>query len=147
MKYLFFSILVSCTVVLFSAQKSTKSKTSIKNAIKPAQQKLPISVFMQLIDSTDRFVINDQTKFAHVDVPKSKQNQFLSYIKDSVCNEVPNLKSLVYYNFTLNNNTIFNGDIYWNDKTSYIVFTTNGRKYVNYFMKEGVLQLKAIFKL
>ena len=150
MKHQFFSFLILFSIITVFAQKSTKiktTKTSTQKTAKPTSQKLPLQTFMQLIDSTDKFVINDQTKFAHVDVPKSKHNQFLSFIQDSICTEIATFKSPVYYNFTLKNGTIINGDIFWNDKTSYIVFTANGKKYVNYFQKEGVQQLKAIFKL
>ena len=53
----------------------------------------------------------------------------------------------IYYNFNLKNGKSINGDIYWNDKTSYIVFTIDGKKYVNIFMLTGAQQLKSIFKL
>jgi hypothetical protein len=109
--------------------------------------KLPQSVFLQLINTTQKFDINHATEFKHVDVPKSYYNSFLSYIKDSVAAEIPELKSFVYYSFTLKNGAILNGDIYWNDQLSYIVFKIDEKKYVNYFTKEGVVQLKTIFKL
>ncbi len=150
MKHQFFSFLILFSTIIVYAQKSTKIKTTKPTAqkiVRPTTQKLPRLIFMQLIDSTDKFVLNDQTKFSHVDVPKSKYNLFLSYVKDSAVAEIPLVKSPVYYNFTLSNGTIINGDVFWNDKSSCIVFTTNGNKYVNFFTKDGVQQLKAIFKL
>jgi len=110
-------------------------------------QALPHAVFFQLIDSTDKLVINHQTEFMHIDVPKKFYNQFTAYIKDSSVAEVSGLKSLVYYNYILKNGKIVNGDIFWNDTKSYVVFTVDGKKYVNFFTKEGVSQLKTLFKL
>ncbi|HUM51667.1 MAG TPA: hypothetical protein PK431_07610 [Chitinophagales bacterium] len=150
MKYFLFTIFCFLLMLSYSSQKTTKTKTikpTAQKIPKPITQKLPRITFLQLIDSTDKFVLNDQTKFAHVDVPKSKYNLFLSYVKDSAVAEIPLVKSPVYYNFTLSNGTIINGDVFWNDKSSCIVFTTNGKKYVNFFTKDGVQQLKAIFKL
>ncbi|MBK9792677.1 MAG: hypothetical protein IPP60_06145 [Sphingobacteriales bacterium] len=71
----------------------------------------------------------------------------MSYIKDSVAAEIPELKSVVYYGLTLKNGLKLNGDIYWNNQLSYIVFKIDEKKYVNYFTREGVTQLKTIFKL
>lgn len=148
MKKLFFILIASCFCSIMHAQNTTLSDTASKktNTILKSE-KLPTQLFLDIINTTQSFVINDQTKFAHVDVPKSKYNLFLSYVKDSAAAEIPLVKSPVYYNFTLTNGNIINGDIFWNDKSSCIVFTTNGKKYVNYFTNEGVLQLKNLFKL
>lgn len=112
-----------------------------------ASAKLPLSVFLQLIDSTDRFEINHSTDFVHVDLPKNMHNTFLSYIKDESAIENPIFKSSIYYSFTLKSGKIINGDIYWNNTSSYIVFMIDGKKYVNSFTKDGVQQLKSLFKL
>lgn len=113
----------------------------------PASTKLPQAIFLELINSTDKFEINHATEFKHVDLPKSYYNTFLSYIKDSAAVEIPSMKSLVYYNFILHSGKVINGDIYWNDSKGYIVFKINNKRYVNYFTKEGITQLKSIFKL
>jgi len=139
-------LLLFFTVSSFAFQNNNKKNIPKKNT-KAVIQKIPMPLLIQTLDSMDRFVINDQTKFAHIDVPKSRYNQFIGYIKDSIANEIPGLISPVYYNFTLKNDKIVNGDIYWNDKTSYIIFTVDGKKYVNFFMYNGVQQLKSIFKL
>jgi PKD repeat protein len=147
MKYhLVILLLLIFAATSFSFQNNNK-KVPPKKATKSITQKIPLPLLVQILDSTDKFIINDQTKFAHIDVPVSKYNMFLGYIKDSVANEIPGLKSPVYYNFNLKNGNIINGDIYWNDKTSYIVFTIDGKKYVNIFMLTGAQQLKSIFKL
>ncbi len=109
--------------------------------------KLPQPVFLQFIDSIDRFEINHATQFKHIDLPKKYYNTFLSYVKDSVAVEQPGLETSVYYSLTLFNDKIINGDIYWNDAVSYIVFKVDEKKYVNYYTKEGVAQIKMLFKL
>lgn len=116
-------------------------------AQKTTNQPLPHQIFFQLIDSTESFIINHQTEFKHIDVPKKYYNQFTAYIKDSVAVETKGLKSLVYYNYKLTNGKFINGDIYWNETNSYIVFKIDGKKYVNNFTKDGVQQLKNLFKL
>ena len=125
------------------AQNSFVKKNEIKKTIQP----LPHAIFFQLIDSTESFIVNHQTEFKHVDIPKKFYNQFTAYIKDSVAMEVKGLKSLVYYNYTFANGKYINGDIYWDNKNSYIVFKIDGETYVNYFTNDGVLQLKKLFKL
>lgn len=147
MKYhLVILLFLSFTVSSFSIQNNNK-KVPLKKTTKLTTQKIPLPLLIQILDSTDKFVINDQTKFAHIDVPFSKYNLFLGHIKDSAASEIPGLKSPIYYNFNLKNGKSINGDIYWNDKTSYIVFTIDGKKYVNIFMLTGAQQLKSIFKL
>lgn len=147
MKYhLVILLFLSFTVSSFSIQNNNK-KVQPKKITKIVSQKIPLPLLIQILDSTDKFVINDQTKFAHIDVPVSKYNMFLGHIKDSAANEIPGLKSPVYYNFNLKNGKNVNGDIYWNDITAYIVFTLDGKKYVNFFMLSGAQQLKSIFKL
>lgn len=141
---LLFSVSSLCS---FSAQKNLTTKPLNSKEVKPISQKIPLPLLIQILDSTQNFVVNDQTKFAHIDVPVSKYNQFLGFIKDSVAVEVPNTKSLVYYNFILKNGNIVNCDIYWTDKKAYIVFAFNGKKYFNVFTLEGAQFLKSIFKL
>jgi hypothetical protein len=109
--------------------------------------KLPQSVFIELITSTEKFEINHSVLFKHTDLPKQYHNTFLSYIKDSAATEIPGLKSIVYYGLLLKNGKNINGDIYLNDTQSYIVFKIEDKRYVNYFTKEGVAQIKSIFKL
>ena len=131
--------------------KSSKSnKTVTKNTaaiVKPGLKKLPQPVFLKLIDSSAAFVINHATEFQHIDLPKKMYNTFNSYIKDSVAVEVPGLKSLIYYNYTLYDGSIISGDIFWNERIGYIVFKIKDKKYVNYFTRDGVQQLKSLFKL
>lgn len=110
-------------------------------------QTLPHQIFFQLIDSTESFVINHQTEFKHIDVPKKYYNQFTAYIKDSVAQEIIGMKSLVYYNYKLTNGKYVNGDIFWNNTNGYIVFKIDDIKYVNYFTKDGIQQLNNLFKL
>ena len=112
-----------------------------------AVQKLPLNIFIKLIDSSEAFVINHATEFQHVDLPKRLYNNFNSYIKDSVAAEIPGIRSLVYYSYTLKDGSIIIGDIYWNEKSGYIVFKVNDKKYVNYFNRDGVQQLRSLFKL
>lgn len=119
--------------------QNTNGKTSVN-------EKLPIKIFGQFIEATDKFELNDANAFKHVDLPKSYYNTFLSFIKDSSVAEISGLKSLVYYRITLKDGNFFNGDVYWNNQSSYIVFKVDGNKYVNYFAPEGVAQIKNIFK-
>ncbi|MFN8266876.1 MAG: hypothetical protein U0T31_02635 [Chitinophagales bacterium] len=114
---------------------------------KTVAQKLPQKYFFQLIDSIAAFELNDATAFKHADLQKKYHDTFLSYIKDSIATEIPGVKSWAYYRITLANGHVWNGDIYWNDKKSYIIFTIDGKKYVNTFSRDGVLQIKSIFKL
>lgn len=128
-------------------KKSTIKKTVVQKPLVQKLEKLPTQTFLDIINTTQNFVISHQTAFMHVDVPKSKYNLFLSYIKDSAVAEIAGIQTLVYYNFTLQNGTIINGDIYLNDVKSCIVFKIDDKRYVNYFTKDGALQLKNLFKL
>lgn len=109
--------------------------------------KLPQTIFLDLITKTIKFEVNHATEFKHADLPKSYHNTFLSYIKDSVAIPIPDLKSLVYYNFSLSDGKVMNGDIYWNESTSYIIFKIEQKTYVNYFLRDGVAKIKTLFKL
>ena len=146
----------------FAAFAQTKSKTKTKDKTKynthtpkktvvaadpQKTAKLPLNIFRKLVDSTSEFVINHATLFQHVDLPKKDYDLFNSYIRDSAAVEVPGLKSLIYYHYTMKSGRIIIGDIFWNDKTGYIVFKIYDKKYVNYFSREGVNQLRSIFKL
>jgi hypothetical protein len=113
----------------------------------PQSQKLPLDVFLKIVDSSEEFVINHATEFQHIDLPKRHFDTFNRYIIDSVATEVPGLKSLIYYYYVMKDGSIIIGDIYWNDQTSYIVFKIYDKKYVNYFSRDGVLQLRSLFKL
>lgn len=148
-KYMALIVLMSANSFIFaqSTAKTGVKKTTAARISKVAYSKLPSAVFKQLIDSTDQFVVNHSTQFKHVDLPKRFYNTFLGYIKDSSSTEVLDLKSIVYYSFTLTNGKIINGDIYWNDTKSYIVFKVEDKRYVNSFAREGVTQLKNLFKL
>lgn len=130
MKNLFFSLFILC---------------SAKNII-AQQHKLPLPVFLQLIDSSNKIEINDATAFKHVDLPKKYFNTFISFIKDTVATPQPKLTTKVYYAFTLNNGNIINGDVYWDDKHSYILFKIDKHVYVNTFTREGIMQLEKMFK-
>jgi hypothetical protein len=135
------------------AKPKSKKKyhsTSVKKKTVPVHivsKKLPLNLFIKLVDSTETFVINHATEFQHIDLPKKNFDMFNSYIKDSAAVEVTGLKSLIYYNYTMPDGQIFIGDIFWNEKSSYIVFKIYDKKYVNYFSREGVQQLKSLFKL
>lgn len=143
-----FGMLLLCNHILAQKVSPQTTKTTVKKVTpKMVLQALPHSIFFQLIDSTDKFVINHQSEFKHIDVPKKFYNQFTSYIQDSAVAEVQRAKSLVYYNYTLTNGKFINGDIFWTDTKSYIVFNIDGKKYVNYFTRAGVVQLKTLFKL
>jgi hypothetical protein len=109
--------------------------------------KLPQSFLIKFITSTEKFEVNHATEFKHADLPEKYYDVFLSYIKDSVAAEIPGLTSIVYYSLTLKDGKTINGDIYWNDTKSYIVFKIDNKQYVNYFTREGVAQIKTIFKL
>lgn len=139
--WLFMMLLLNTTA--FAQTAKNKSIITTKTVI----QKLPQKIFLQLIDSIERFELNDATAFKHVELPPKYHQSFLGFIKDSVGAEIPGLKSLVYYGITLRNGAIINGDIYWNDTKSYIVFKIDGKKYVNVYKREGVAQVKTIFKL
>ena len=133
-----------CSLIHYSfAQNLPVKSIEVKNATQP----LPHAIFFQLIDSTESFILNHQTEFKHIDIPKKFYNQFTAYIKDSVAVEVKGLKSLVYYNYKFTNGKYINGDIYWDNKNSYIVFKIEGKTYVNYFTNDGVQQIKKLFKL
>ncbi len=119
----------------------------INSVIIAQSTKLPQSVFIELITSTERFEVNHATEFKHADIPKQFHNKFLSYIKDSIATEIPNQKSIAYYSLQLKNGKTINGDIYLNDAKSYIIFKIEDKKYVNYFTKEGAAQIKTLFKL
>lgn len=137
-------ILLSLYIILFS---SITFISYSNNLPKPTNTKLPHNIFYKIIDSTERFVINHQVEFKHIDVPVKYYNMFNGFIKDSTVMTVSGLKSLVYYHYTTKSGEIFNGDIYWNDKFSYIIFTIDGKAYVNYFGRDGITQLKNLFKL
>jgi hypothetical protein len=132
---------------LFLAVFLMGALSGIAQTTAQAVQKLPLITFIKLIDSSETFVINHSTEFQHIDLPKRLFNSFNGYIRDSVAAEVPGTKSPVYYYYTFKDGSIIIGDIYWDDKTSYIVFKINDRKYVNYFSRDGVQQLRSLFKL
>ncbi len=129
-------IVVSCFAYGTYAQASSAS----------ISKKLPKHVFIKIIDSVSTMVINDATAFRHVDLPSRLIANFNSYIKDSAVSNVEGLKTKVYYAYTLQDGQILNGDIYWNDTKSYIIFSADDRKYINYFSRDGVEQLKKLFK-
>lgn len=112
-----------------------------------AQEKLPYTVINKIVSQTDLFVINHSKIFAHVDLPRGKYNQFLGYVKDSVATPIPNAENWLYYKWYLKDGTEVNGDIYWKDNRGYIVFIIDNKKYINYFMPDGIAMLKQIFKL
>lgn len=147
------SIQITCFVLFIGmsslciGQTSTSNKIKLKSSLKIFTPSLPQNIFFQLIDSTIKFEINHSAEFKHIDLPVKFYNQFTSFIKDSAAAEVNGLKSILYYNYTLQNGKIINGDIYWNETNSYIVFLIDGKKYVNYYKREGVQQLKTLFKL
>ncbi|MDB5227977.1 MAG: hypothetical protein JWN78_2170 [Bacteroidota bacterium] len=150
-------IMMMCFAAFAQVKTKTKTKTktkysSHKHVVKKAAVaansiKLPHDLFKKLIDSTDAFVINHATEFQHVDLPKKNYDLFNSYIRDSAAVEIPGLKSLIYYNYTLKDGRVIIGDIFWNDRNSYIVFKIYDKKYVNYYSRQGVDQLRSIFKL
>ena len=134
-------VILKCTVILLLMLNN------LANAQTAASVKLPQSYFIKFITSTEKFDVNHSTEFKHADLPKQYHDLFLSYIKDSAAAEIPNLKSIVYYGMTLKSGETINGDIFWNDVKSYIVFKIDGKRYVNYFTREGVTQIKTLFKL
>ena len=134
-------VIFKCTVILLLML------SNLANAQTAASVKLPQSYFIKFITSTEKFDVNHSTEFKHADLPKQYHDLFLSYIKDSAAAEIPNLKSIVYYSLSLKDGKTVNGDIFWNDVKSYIVFKIDGKRYVNYFTKEGVTQIKTLFKL
>lgn len=136
-----------CLIILLLAIGSLFTVSYAADAPKQNSVKLPHSIFFKLIDTSNRFVINHQVEFKHIDVPLKYFNTFNNYIKDSTVTPINGLKSLLYYHYSTKNGEIFNGDIYWNEKNSYIIFTINGKQYINYFSRDGVQQLKSIFKL
>jgi hypothetical protein len=91
-------------------------------------------------------VINDATGFRHIDLPKRLFNNFNSYIADSADTEIKGLKTWVYYTYTFPDGQFINGDIYWSDANSYIVFKIDSQRYINHFSRDGVQQLKQLFK-
>lgn len=134
-------VIFKCTVILLLML------SNLANAQTAASVKLPQSYFIKFITSTEKFDVNHSTEFKHADLPKQYHDLFLSYIKDSAAAEIPNLKSIVYYSLSLKDGKTVNGDIFWNDVKSYIVFKIDGKRYVNYFTREGVTQIKTLFKL
>ncbi len=134
-------VILKCTVILLLMLNN------LANAQTAASVKLPQSYFIKFITSTEKFDVNHSTEFKHADLPKQYHDLFLSYIKDSAAAEIPNLKSIVYYSLSLKDGKTVNGDIFWNDVKSYIVFKIDGKRYVNYFTREGVTQIKTLFKL
>src|SRR4051812_12079231 len=126
----FWMIIVMCFAAFAQSKSKTKTKSKTKykhHAVKKdaaeagaKSGKLPHDLFKKLIDSTDEFVINHATLFQHIDLPKKNYEVFNSYIRDSAAVEVPGLKSLIYYNYTLKDGRIIIGDIFWNDHDSYI---------------------------
>lgn len=130
-----------------NAQTTTEKANNINPNSEKITSTLPHRVFFQLIDSTVKFEVNHSAEFKHIDLPGKFYNQFTAFIKDSAAAEVAGLKSIIYYNYTLKNGSDINGDIYWNETNSYIVFLIDGKKYVNYYNREGVQQLKTLFKL
>lgn len=133
----FFLIGICCIISFAHAQSSSVSSRS---------KKLPQRVFIQIMDSVSTMVINDATAFRHIDLPVRLIPNFNSYIKDSAVSNIKGLKSKVYYAYTMKDGQILNGDIYWNDTKSYIVFSIHNSVFVNYFSTEGVEQLKKLFK-
>lgn len=109
--------------------------------------KLPQSIFIKLINSAEKMELNHATQFSHVDLPEKYRNTFLSYIKDTTATEIPALTSQIYYSWQLRDGQVINGDVYWKDNMGYVVFKIDNKKYVNSFTKEGIAQLKSIFKL
>lgn len=134
-------------ILQFAGTVLLTSLLCISSVMVAQSAKLPQPVFIELITSTDKFEVNHATEFKHTDLPKQYHNTFLSYIKDSAAAEMPNLKSLVYYSLFLKDGKIIIGDIYMNDARSYIIFKIEDKRYVNYFTKEGVAQIKTLFKL
>lgn len=134
-------VIFKCTVILLLML------SNLANAQTAASVKLPQSYFIKFITSTEKFDVNHATEFKHAALPKQYHDLFLSYIKDSAAAEIPGLKSAVYYGITLKSGETINGDIFWNDKKSYIVFKIDGKRYVNYFTTDGVAQIKTLFKL
>lgn len=114
-----------------------------------AQQlnKLPMTIFLQLIQQTEKMELNHATKFEHVSLPPKHHNTFMSYVKDSVATLIPGLVSPLYYQWQLKDGMIINGDVYWNEQHSYILFKIGDNQYINYFSRDGVQQLKSLFKL
>ncbi len=141
-------VIALCIAMSDAAAQNTASQVKpATTSVKSAVPSLPHNIFFQLIDSTDRLVLNHSTQFQHVDLSQKYFNSFMSYIKDSTATEVPGLAPKIYYNWTLKNGKIINGDVYWNDAYGYIVFDIDGKRYINYFTAPGVQQLKSIFKL
>lgn len=154
-QFILFSVIIMLVFSSFAQTKSkTKSKntsrksvTKVKTVTRPGNKKLPHELFLTLIDSADVFVVNHATESSHIDLPQKHFNTFNSYIMDSVATEIPGLKSIIYYHYTMKDGRVIIGDIFWNDTTGYIVFKIYDKKFVNYYSKEGVQQLKALFKL
>jgi hypothetical protein len=111
-----------------------------------AQQKLPYNIIEKIVTQTDMFILNSSTQFAHVDLPVGKYQQFFGYIKDSIATPIVGANNPVYYKWYLKDGSEINGDVYFKDKQSYILFKIDNKTYINYFMPDGLLQLKNIFK-
>jgi hypothetical protein len=120
---------------------------SLQDVFAQLPGKLPQSVFIQLIQNTEKMELNHAAKFEHVSLPQKYHNTFLSYVKDSVASPTPGLSSPLYYQWQLKDGRIINGDVYWNEQHSYIIFNVDEKKYINYFSRDGVQQLKSLFKL
>jgi hypothetical protein len=145
--FLVFVILAAGVFAQGRPRHKKKKKASVTKVMKTRGNKLPSDLYAKLNDSTDVFVINHATEFQHIDLPKKNFNTFNSYIRDSAVAEVPGIKSLLYYHYTLQDGRVLIGDIFWNDTASYIVFKIYDKKYVNYFSRDGVEQLRSLFKL
>lgn len=111
-----------------------------------SQQKLPYPIISKIVTQTDMFVLNSSTQFAHVDLPIGKYQQFFGYIKDSTVAKIPDAKNPIYYKWYLKDGSEINGDLYYKGNSAYMLFKIDDAIYINYFMPEGLLQLKNIFK-
>jgi hypothetical protein len=111
-----------------------------------AQEKLPYSIINKMVTQTDMFILNHSTQFAHVDLPKGKYQQFFGYIKDSAVVAIPNAQNPIYYKWYLKDGSEINGDLFYKDNKAYMLFKIDGKTYINYFLPEGLQQLKNIFK-
>lgn len=110
------------------------------------QEQLPRSVLYKIVTQTNKFVLNSSTQFAHVDLPSNKYQEFFSFIKDSTANFIPDASNPIYYKWYLNDGSEINGDLFFKENKSYMVFKIDDKKYINYFMPEGLAYLKQIFK-
>lgn len=111
-----------------------------------AQEQLPRAVLYKIVTQINKFVLNSSTQFAHVDLPSSKYQEFFSFIKDSTANLITDASNPIYYKWYLNDGSEINGDLFFKDNKSYMVFKIDDKKYINYFIPEGFAYLKQIFK-